>query len=217
MVKTRKAEDFGAVERHVVEKLRQRFESEKATLGRGEIAAWLQSLGRLDLLSRIITRLEHRGLIQAAQLIQRKDKSPALKTFERRILAASGIDYEITPAVCDDLRNGGGEGGKGEATGGKHSPTKLRPCDKKAFSQYEHAIEKEPSIVSDDEAYDWLVEDLRADGISLTRRDNWKRYVGRARTHYGKQKNGPRIGNETHSVVSATRLDTPKRTKADQR
>ena len=99
---------------------------------------------------------------------------------------------------------------KGRTTNG------LRPCDKKAFSQYQHAIEQDPSIESDDEAYDWLVEDLRADGISLTRRDNWKRYVGRARTHYGKQKNGPRIGNETHSVVSATRIDAPKRTKADQ-
>ena len=112
-----------------------------------------------------------------------------------------------------------GQGGKAsELSKAKGRTTnRLRPCDKKAFSQYQHAIEQESSIVSDDEAYDWLVEDLRADGISLTRRDNWKRYVGRARTHYGKQKNGPRIGNETHSVVSATRLDTPKRTKADQR
>ncbi|RLT01805.1 MAG: hypothetical protein DWI23_08230 [Planctomycetota bacterium] len=113
----------------------------------------------------------------------------------------------LTEAAADD-------GGKSNSAS---EATKLRPCDKKAFSQYQHAIEQEPSIVGDDEAYDWLVEDLRADGISLTRRDNWKRYVGRARTYYGKQKNGPRIGNETHSVVAAKRLDTAKRTKTDQR
>ena len=133
----------------------------------------------------------------------------------------SELESEIRAAVSESADTPPTEAnGKGEANGGKHSPTKpktLRPCDEKALSQYQHAIEKDPSIESDDEAYDWLVEDLKADGIALTQRDNWKRYIGRARTHYGKQKNGPRIGNETHSVVSATRLDTPKRTKADQR
>ncbi|MFM9963600.1 MAG: hypothetical protein ACKV2Q_20525 [Planctomycetaceae bacterium] len=163
---------------------------------------------------------------------------PKLGDFESHSLVirrgGGGIESHIQYPSRDTLRphveflaslieaaGQGGNMGKMSSSNRKsnsaNDATKLRPCDKKAFSQYEHAIEQEPSIESDDEAYDWLVEDLREDGIALTRRDNWKRYVGRARTHYGKQKNGPRIGNETHSVVSAKRLDTPKRTKSDQR
>ena len=125
-----------------------------------------------------------------------------------------------TPTTIEAAERGGNAAktpSSNSKSNSTNKATKLRPCDQKAFSQYEHAVEQEPSIVRDDEAYDWLVEDLRDDGISLPRRDNWLRYVGRARTYYGKQKNGPRIGNETHSVVSAKRLDTPNQTKSDQR
>ena len=104
--------------------------------------------------------------------------------------------------------------------GGTNKPTaeksaSLRPSAVTAWSQYQHAIEQEPTIVTDDAAYDWLVEDLKADGIRMPRRDSWKRSLRRGREFYGQQKNGAGIGNETRSVVSAKRLDTAKRTKAD--
>lgn len=100
-----------------------------------------------------------------------------------------------------------GQGGKADdesgSTAGKSKS--LRPCDQIAFSQYQRAVEQEQSIKTDDEAYDWVADDMKADGIQLTRRDNWKRYVRSARKFHGEQKNGPRIGNETRSVVSVMR------------
>ena len=78
-------------------------------------------------------------------------------------------------------------------------------------------MKQQPTLNTDDEVYDWLLEDAEADDAPLPRRDSWKRMVGRARAFHDQRKNGPRIGNETRSVVSAKRLDTAKRTKTDQR
>lgn len=105
-----------------------------------------------------------------------------------------------------------------EATQPKaETSTTLRPCDQKAYSQYQHAIEQDPTLSTDDEVYDSVSEDANVDGLPLPRRDSWKRFLGRARAYHDQRKNGPRIGNETRSVVSAKRLDAPKQTKTDQR
>lgn len=100
---------------------------------------------------------------------------------------------------------------------GTNGPKRPRPCDQKAFSQYRRAMEQQPTLKTDDEAYDWLKNDAEADDAPLPRRDHWKRYLRKARAFFDQRKNGPRIGNETRSVVLAKRLDTANRTKTDHR
>jgi hypothetical protein len=85
-------------------------------------------------------------------------------------------------------------------------PESLRPCDQKAFSQYQYAVEKEPTIKTDDQAYNWLLREGKDDDIRLPQRKTWKRMLRRARAFYGQSKNGSRICNETRSVVSSKRI-----------
>lgn len=107
--------------------------------------------------------------------------------------------------------------GGGETKRSGRKTCGVRLCDRKALSQFRHAMEQEPTLKTDDEVYDWLIEEFRADNVQLPRRDTWKRYLRCARASCGEQKNGPRMGNETRSVVSAKRLDSRGRTKPDQR
>ena len=100
-----------------------------------------------------------------------------------------------------------------EATG---NLAKLRPCDNKAFSQYRSAIRDNPELTTDRAAYDWFVKNLADDGENLPTFATWGKYLRLARTAAGEQKNKRGVGNETRSVVSATRLDQQNRTEADR-
>lgn len=137
-----------------------------------------------------------------------RDLRLALRWLHERLLSTS------TPFATLQVPNADGQSCKADST---NKPKTLRPCDRKALSQYEHAMEQQPTLKTDDEAYDWLADDAEADDAPLPRRDHWKRYLRKARASCDHQKNGPRIGNETRSVVSAKRLDNAKRTKTDQR
>jgi hypothetical protein len=81
----------------------------------------------------------------------------------------------------------------------------LSLCDQKAFSQYQDAVKNDPTIKTDDQAYDWLLRDKDGD-IRLPQLATWKRMLRRARAFYGQSKNGSRICNETRSVVSSKRI-----------
>lgn len=192
---------LNAAVRDVVAELRKRFVASQTTLRKGELYG-LVSVVSPGKYSAVVEVLKHRGMIAAP------DTHPTLVKLFRE-------EWGITAAVMDDGKQPNPDAGD---HGGKAGESKsLRPCDQKAFSQYQHAVEQEPTLTSDDAAYDWLVDDGKDDGIQLPRRDSWKRMLGRARAFYDQRKNGPRIGNETRSVVSAKRLDAPKRTKTDQR
>lgn len=166
----------------------EEFENEPLDDERGKLAE-LDRRGETALLWRILWA-DHRDMVVSV-------KWPTLET---------------SPPATEAAAN---EGGTNKLTAGKS--VGLRPCDRKALSQYEHAMEQQPTLTTDDEAYDWLVDDAEADDAPMARRDHWKRYLRKARAFCDRQKNGPRIGNETRSVVSAKRLDTVKRTKTDHR
>jgi hypothetical protein len=76
---------------------------------------------------------------------------------------------------------------------------KLGPAAKKAFSQYQRAIELEPALAGgiDDKVYEYVEAELLDDGESMPTRDNWKRQVRKGREFHDCQKNKPRAGRVT--------------------
>jgi len=87
----------------------------------------------------------------------------------------------------------------------------LRPSAQKAYGQYSEAKTRNQSLDTDDEVYDWLSENKDDDNKPYKlprRRDTWKRYIRRARKHYGGQKNSSRAGRETgRSIVKGNEIE----------
>ena len=93
----------------------------------------------------------------------------------------------------------------------------LKPCEGKAWSQHKEAVGKNTELATDRQAYDWFVDEIADDAGELPSFANWSRYLRAARKAMNQSKNGPRIGNETRSVVSVKRIERPrKRIEADR-
>lgn len=87
------------------------------------------------------------------------------------------------------------------------SEPKLRPCDKRAFGQYEYAIMEESSIKTDKEAYNWLKDCNLIETEELPKYSSWVRYVRRARRRLRKSKNSPRSSHpETRSIIRQNQI-----------
>jgi len=105
---------------------------------------------------------------------------------------------------------------RGEGAGG--GQPQLKPCEGKAWSQFQEAVGKNSELTTDRQAYDWFTDEIADDAGELPSFANWSRYLRAARKAMNQGKNGPRIGNETRSVVSAKRIEQPqKRIEADRR
>ena len=93
----------------------------------------------------------------------------------------------------------------------------LKPCEGKAWSQYQKAFGQNAELTTDRQAYDWFVDEIADDAGELPSFASWSRYLRAARKAMDQGKNGPRIGNETRSVVSVERIERPrKRIEADR-
>ncbi|MEN6308215.1 MAG: hypothetical protein ABFD91_10700 [Anaerohalosphaeraceae bacterium] len=75
----------------------------------------------------------------------------------------------------------------------------LPPAAEKAYQSYKYAVEKDSSLETDKEVYAWL-ERESFDGYKLPSLDNWLRYLGRGRKHYGDHKNTPRAGRAAAAI-----------------
>lgn len=84
---------------------------------------------------------------------------------------------------------------------------KLKPCELKAWSQMQAAVRENPELKTDDAIYDYYSENMAESKTEMAKRGNWKRYIRSVRGAFNQPKNGPRIGNETRSVVSAQRIE----------
>ena len=105
-------------------------------------------------------------------------------------------------------------GGKGAGDG----QLQVKPCEGKAWSQFQEAVGKNSELTTDRQAYDWFTDEMADDAGELPSFANWSRYLRAARKAMNQGKNGPRIGNETRSVVSVERIEQPrKRIEADRR
>ena len=92
------------------------------------------------------------------------------------------------------------------------SRPKLPPSYEKAYLIYGTAINKNPALegASDHKVYTWIKEHGLGDGCDEYEPpafSTWKRYLGRARRHYGTQKNRPRAGrSHGKSVVEQNQI-----------
>jgi hypothetical protein len=77
---------------------------------------------------------------------------------------------------------------------------KLAPSRERAFGQYLAAEEAQGKGITDQQAYDWLVEHEEIDP-SKTTFATWSKYVRVARSAAGASKNTPRGGREAASAV----------------
>lgn len=96
----------------------------------------------------------------------------------------------------------------GEGAGG--GQPQLKPCEGKAWSQFQEAVGKNSELTTDRQTYDWFVDEIADDAGELPSFANWSRYVRAARKAMNQGKNGPRMGNETRSVVSAKRIEADR-------
>ncbi len=76
----------------------------------------------------------------------------------------------------------------------------VRPSEFKAYQQYRDAVQKDPSISSDYDAYR-SIKDHLDDGETIPSQETWTRYVRKVRQALGEQKNKPRGGRTGRSIV----------------
>lgn len=133
-------------------------------------------------------------------------KTPAGEPFPRGI-GESSKPVEA-PAGDDDAVHGRIEAGRKQPA--------LRPCAEKAGSQYMEAMDDNPSLKTDREAYDWYTNQLRDDNEVLPVFATWVKYVREYRAAKGLQKNRRGVGHETRSVFSGARIEKQNRTESDR-
>jgi len=86
-----------------------------------------------------------------------------------------------------------------------------------AYQSYNYAISKEPKLADtkDDEIYNWLKENDITEEYELPSRETWKRQVRSGRKHHGTQKNTPRAGRTSRSIVTVNQIKYTSSQKAD--
>jgi hypothetical protein len=115
----------------------------------------------------------------------------------------------VAPAISPTEANRSGTDG----TGKKKDESKLSPAAVLAFRQARHAFENNPEWSerhSDQSVHEWLIsneEDLPADLKPVNRNfETWARYLRAARQLTGSQKNRPRHGRVSGSVVRSSEV-----------
>ncbi len=82
----------------------------------------------------------------------------------------------------------------------------LRLCERKAWNQYQQAMDNNSELITDKEVYNWFVDKLADESDKLPSFDTWAKYIRNARAAAGQPKNRRGVAHETRSVVSAKRL-----------
>src|SRR5262249_3488292 len=100
---------------------------------------------------------------------------------------------------CDQGVTEQGEGG------GESAEETLKPSREKAYRLFQWAMEQNPSLKTDKEVYDWLLE--RSDlPEELPNFGSWSKYLRDARAYYSDHKHTPRTTNKV-SGKSVVRRD----------
>ena len=92
-----------------------------------------------------------------------------------------------------------------EETGGSGN-RKLKPCRKKAYSQFKHAMEKKPELQDDRAVYDWLIDEDADAEDEFPAYGTWVRYLRGARNYLSASKNTSRKSKRS-SGKSVVRSD----------
>lgn len=111
-----------------------------------------------------------------------------------------------------DAKTEQGSRGKPPANTGQQN---LRPCDGKAGSQYNKAMDANPALKTDREAYEWYENNIADDDEEIVSFATWAKYLREYRKSSGTQKNNRGVGNKTRSVVSGADIEFQNRTEAD--
>jgi len=87
-----------------------------------------------------------------------------------------------------------------------------------AYQSYDYAITQKPELANatDNKVYDWLKEyGTGEDDYELPYCETWKRQVRAGRKHHGMQKNTPRSGRTSRSIVTVNQIKYTSSQKAD--
>lgn len=87
----------------------------------------------------------------------------------------------------------------------------LTKSQRLSYMSYQYAINQDSSLAeaNDNNVYAWLKENglTRDDLYKLPSLKTWKRYVRHGRKANGAQKNTPRAGRSSHSIVNINQID----------
>ncbi len=78
----------------------------------------------------------------------------------------------------------------------------LRPCIRKAWSQYQDATRRNAELTTDAQVYEWLETTLEEGDFKLPSFRTWQGSLSKARTALGQNKNRKGVGHQTRSVIS---------------
>ncbi len=112
----------------------------------------------------------------------------------------------LDTATVEPADTPSGKDAQPKGTADDEQTARLKPCEAVAWSQYGRAAGQNAELETDRRAYDWFAEHIADDSSELPTFATWSRHLRAARKAMNQNKNGPRIGNETRSVVSAARI-----------
>lgn len=137
-------------------------------------------------------------LIALGTKIRHRDIADTLEILHRNLLLL--IEPDATDSKQEIEHNSG-----------------LTQAERAAYQSYNYAISKEPKLADtkDNEIYNWLKENGITEEYELPSRETWKRQVRSGRKHHGTQKNTPRAGRTSRSIVTVNQIKYTSSQKAD--
>lgn len=167
----------------------------------------------------LLNLIYDRGKSVSTEFKQHKDPKSFVGDFEGYLSAYCDIDkigarfeelqvrmgFEPVKPVVDE--------GQPENT----AERSLAKAERLAYQSYDDAITQKPELADtkDNEIYNWLKENGTSEEYELPSCETWKRQVRAGRKHYGKQKNTPRAGRTSRSIVRVSQIEYTSSQKAD--
>ena len=128
-----------------------------------------------------------------------------LKTYLRSVPLAQAVallSHQVIPGEASPRAESKTDPKLSNPTTTASGLEELRPCIRKAWSQYLDATRRNAELTTDAQVYEWLETTLEEGDFKLPSFRTWQGSLSKARTALGQNKNRRGVGHTTRSVIS---------------